>query len=273
MTTADHGPFERQRQAADSVRHIYDAMHASTRRGVMAEEEYKLLNSACTEAGIELGAYDHRILTWLAGWEAETCAVVAGLITRASEARGAVQGPAELETVCQALADASAWWTWRTGGDRAAEHSTTRRIRAALSQTPSDLEEVPTNRSYIDIDMLGAGDPREADGWLRPDAQAALNTVPEEVIWLYKGLKRARNYLTHSSDESRDRLATAIRQISGDDPRFMLNQDLTRRVLIDWLRAKDAQRLCLLSSCVPTLWGAMVVAESILESSPQAETG
>ena len=34
-----------------------------------------------------LGAYDRRILGWLARWEPTTCAVVAGLITRASLAR------------------------------------------------------------------------------------------------------------------------------------------------------------------------------------------
>jgi hypothetical protein len=118
MTTADHGPFESQRQAADSVRGIYEAMQASTRRGVMAEERHKLLDSACSEAGIELGAYDHRILMWLAGFEPEMCAVVAGLITRASEARGVVLDQADTETVRQALSDASAW---RTAGDRAAD--------------------------------------------------------------------------------------------------------------------------------------------------------
>jgi hypothetical protein len=34
---------------------------------------------------VELGAYDHRILVWLAGWEPTICAVIAGLITRARE--------------------------------------------------------------------------------------------------------------------------------------------------------------------------------------------
>lgn len=120
-TSVHHGPFESQRQGADSVRRIYDAMHASTRRGAGTGQCHKVLDAACTAAGIELGAYDRRILMWLAGWEAEMCAVVAGLITRASQARGVVPGPAGLETVWQALADASAWRTWRTEGDRAAD--------------------------------------------------------------------------------------------------------------------------------------------------------
>jgi hypothetical protein len=121
MTTADNGPFETQRQSADSVRHIYDAMRASTRRGVMAEEGHKLLDEACTAAGLEVGAYDHRVMQWLAGFEPEMCAVVAGLITRASQARGVILDQADAGTVRQGLADASAWRTWRTGGDRAAD--------------------------------------------------------------------------------------------------------------------------------------------------------
>jgi hypothetical protein len=87
MTTTDNGPFESQRQAADSVRSIYDAMHASTLRGVMAEKGHKLLETACTTAGVTVGAYDHRVLTWLAGFEPEMCAVIAGLITRAGHAQ------------------------------------------------------------------------------------------------------------------------------------------------------------------------------------------
>jgi hypothetical protein len=76
------------------------------------------------------------------------------------------------------------------------------------------------------------------------------------------------DYLTHSSKGSRTGLVAAIQQISGHDPRFALNQPLTRRVLIDWLRAKDAQRLYLLSSCIPALWQAMAAAESILGNAP-----
>ena len=45
-----------------------------------------MLTAACQAAGIELGEHDSRILGWLAGFEDSTCAVVAGWITRASEA-------------------------------------------------------------------------------------------------------------------------------------------------------------------------------------------
>jgi hypothetical protein len=90
MTTSD-GPYQTEAQARKqpAVRAIYDAAHASTRRGVMAEGSHRLLEEACTAASVELGAYDRRILAWLAGWEPQTCAVIAGLITRAACARRA----------------------------------------------------------------------------------------------------------------------------------------------------------------------------------------
>src|SRR6266446_5516442 len=82
------GPFETERQARElpAVRAIYDAMHASTRRGVMGEMGHRLLCEACAAAGVELGAFDHRIVLWLAGFEPEACAAVAGLIARAHQA-------------------------------------------------------------------------------------------------------------------------------------------------------------------------------------------
>jgi hypothetical protein len=83
-----NGPYETEREVRElpAVRAIYDAMHASHRRGVMGERGYRLLDEACRAAGVEVGAYDHRILVWLAGFEPETCAVFAGLIRRAHAA-------------------------------------------------------------------------------------------------------------------------------------------------------------------------------------------
>jgi hypothetical protein len=90
MTTSD-GPYQTEAQARErtAVRSIYDAAHASTRRGVMAEGSHRLLEQACTATSAELGAYDRRILAWLADWEPQTCAVIAGLITRAACAQRA----------------------------------------------------------------------------------------------------------------------------------------------------------------------------------------
>lgn len=72
----------RKARALPEVRAIYDAMHASTRHGVGDERCHTLLAAALGEAGVELGAYDRRILAWLVGWEPQTVAVVAGWITR-----------------------------------------------------------------------------------------------------------------------------------------------------------------------------------------------
>jgi hypothetical protein len=144
---------------------------------------------------------------------------------------------------------------------RLADPSTPGRIRDRLSRTPPDLSAV---LSDMYLDKTGGGDPRRTDGWLRPDAQAELDAISDKAVFLYGGLKQARNYLTHNSGESRVSLSTMIRHLSTDDPRFELKQPITRRVVIDWLRAKDAQRLRLLSSGIADLWRGMVVAENIL---------
>ena len=77
------GPFqsEAQARAVPAVRAAYDATHA--RRGELARHNHRMLCKALTDAGVDVGEYDHRIIVWLAGWEPQTCAVFAGLITRA----------------------------------------------------------------------------------------------------------------------------------------------------------------------------------------------
>jgi hypothetical protein len=69
-----NGPFETEREASAAAGHVFGDS--------IIEDNHRLLHEACTAAGVELGAYDHSILLWLAGWELATCAVVAGLITR-----------------------------------------------------------------------------------------------------------------------------------------------------------------------------------------------
>lgn len=43
-----------------------------------------LLLSACERAGVTIGVYDRRILLWLAGFEPQAAAAVAGIIVRAA---------------------------------------------------------------------------------------------------------------------------------------------------------------------------------------------
>jgi hypothetical protein len=72
------------------VRAVYDAMHVSRlpahHRGVGAERNHRLLCEALSVAGVELGAYDRRIVEWLAGWEPSAVVVVCGFISRAAPA-------------------------------------------------------------------------------------------------------------------------------------------------------------------------------------------
>jgi hypothetical protein len=48
------------------------------------DEQEAILRDALQAAGVELGAYDDRIVRWLAGWEWSTVAVVASWINRAA---------------------------------------------------------------------------------------------------------------------------------------------------------------------------------------------
>ena len=87
------GPFETEGQARElpAVRAVYEAFRRDPGLGKMTPHSHEMLISACAAAGVTLGAYDQRILLWLAGWEPQVCAVVAGLITRAYEAGRAAE--------------------------------------------------------------------------------------------------------------------------------------------------------------------------------------
>lgn len=75
------GPYHTDRQAADDAREVY-----RERPGGFTGANYERLIDTCVQTGITIGAFDHRILVWLSGWEPETCQVVIGLIRRAHAA-------------------------------------------------------------------------------------------------------------------------------------------------------------------------------------------
>ncbi|WP_433478129.1 hypothetical protein ACQPZP_14510 [Spirillospora sp. CA-142024] len=75
------GPYETEQQAAEMTR---DAYGHPDFPGHMKAYNRARLTQACESAGVELGAYDLRILEWLSVWEPEVIAVVAGMIVRAS---------------------------------------------------------------------------------------------------------------------------------------------------------------------------------------------
>lgn len=48
-------------------------------------EQEAALREALTAAGVELGAYDDRIIRWLSGWEWQTIATIASWVQRAGQ--------------------------------------------------------------------------------------------------------------------------------------------------------------------------------------------
>jgi hypothetical protein len=79
------GPFETERQVRElpAVRAVCDAFGAAPGVGRMAPHNERMLRESCVAAGVALGAFDAQVVSWLAGWELGTCAVIAGLISRA----------------------------------------------------------------------------------------------------------------------------------------------------------------------------------------------
>ena len=92
-------PFETEQQVRElpSVRAVYDAFSRDPGPGKMAPHNHRMLCEALSAAGVELGAYDHRIVSWLATWEPQTVAVIAGWVQRAASRPGPGRGLALVE--------------------------------------------------------------------------------------------------------------------------------------------------------------------------------
>ncbi len=76
---------EADARALPSVAAIFRAVTEGSRQGVMEAGCKRMLRDACSSAGVEMGAYDEHVLAWLAMWEPQVCAAVAGWIERAHE--------------------------------------------------------------------------------------------------------------------------------------------------------------------------------------------
>lgn len=77
------GPFSTQAEAHAAALALGGPPEPG--RSILSEDQCRqMLTRACEEAGVTLGAYDARILAWLAGWEDGACGVIAGLVTRAA---------------------------------------------------------------------------------------------------------------------------------------------------------------------------------------------
>lgn len=81
---ADLGPYESEQQATKVCGDAYGHPHVP---GHMGAWNRAVLAAAVESASVELGAYDMRILGWLAKWEPEMVAAIAGIIARAGGAR------------------------------------------------------------------------------------------------------------------------------------------------------------------------------------------
>ena len=82
-----HGPYATNAEAMVDARPVYDAYRATYERGLMDRTNAERLAVALATARVELGAYDERIMVWLAGWEPEVVQVVIGWIERAAAGR------------------------------------------------------------------------------------------------------------------------------------------------------------------------------------------
>lgn len=131
-------PLETEAEAfaLPAVRAVFAAFDADPGAGKMAPHNLAMLTSACTAAGVEPGAYELRILSWLASWEPATCAVIAGLIGRAAAGSDAAARAAELEELS---ADILSRFTSSGDGERArVGRVQLDRWRAVLNPAPGD---------------------------------------------------------------------------------------------------------------------------------------
>jgi hypothetical protein len=84
------GPFDTEDQARAAAQVAADPGLLP----IKAPQNRRLLVRVCDAAGVTMGRYDDKIVTWLAIWDPSTVVVVAGWITRAYESgRVAGEGP------------------------------------------------------------------------------------------------------------------------------------------------------------------------------------
>ena len=65
------GPYQTGAEARENtvVQEIHRAFRADPGVGKMAPLNLAMLVDACVMAGVELGAFDRRVLAWLSAWE------------------------------------------------------------------------------------------------------------------------------------------------------------------------------------------------------------
>jgi hypothetical protein len=125
---------------------------------------------------------------------------------------------------------------------------------------------------YLDRMLSGPdGGPRNTDGWVRADAQAELDAIPDVTVARLRALREVRNLLVHDSEEAKRRLREVLDDLACLDDRFVFRQAVTRRMVLTWLLGNDAGRLRPLAEAVLESWRSMIVAESVLLTAASAE--
>jgi hypothetical protein len=81
------GPFESEHEAGEAAHAMQAQYLTNPAIAPGAETNRMMLLDTINAAGVQLGEYDREVIGWLAGQEPETCVVIAGLISRASEPR------------------------------------------------------------------------------------------------------------------------------------------------------------------------------------------
>jgi hypothetical protein len=81
-----HGPYETGSDAVADARDIYRVGRQSADRDLAGKILEGLALGTLVEAGVATGAYDRRIVGWLANWEPEVVLVFLGCVERARTA-------------------------------------------------------------------------------------------------------------------------------------------------------------------------------------------
>lgn len=134
--------------------------------------------------------------------------------------------------------------------------------RDLLSFSPPQIEEILKDM-YLDRMLSADTGVRNSGGWLHPDAQAQLDSIPEAQVLASRVLREVKNLLTHESTESEARLTSAIKALANLEEGFIIERRLTRRVLSSWLLRDDSRRLDYLSESIVFAWRSMLAAEAV----------
>lgn len=92
MSAEQYGPLEQEPRSIRPPFNIRDDRNPLHRHGLTSDEWRREVRTYAAAAlrepleGVELGAYDERIIEWLAGWDIPTIGTVVSLLHRARRA-------------------------------------------------------------------------------------------------------------------------------------------------------------------------------------------